>query len=136
MSLAVAAVGTLRPQEVVLEQQPPRARSAGPVMVGEAQIREYAAGHVQIEAAVDEPAIVVLSDAWMPGWTATVNGHPTPILHANVAFRAVEVPAGRSQIEFRYRTPGLTAGIAISCAAAAVIAGLAAWPFVRSRVAG
>jgi uncharacterized membrane protein YfhO len=54
-----------------------------------------------------------------------------PILAADFAFRAVEVPAGRVEIEFSYWPPGLTAGLAVSAAALAVLAGLAAAALAR-----
>lgn len=66
---------------------------------------------------VPEARVVVLSDAFAPGWTATVNGQPAPILRANYAFRAVEIP-GDASIVFRYRTPGLSAGVTVSGLAA------------------
>lgn len=43
-----------------------------------------------------------VSEKYFPGWTATVNGAPAAIHRANVTFRAVRVPAGRSHVEFRY----------------------------------
>ena len=37
-----------------------------------------------------------------PGWIAELDGRQTPILRADVLFRAVEVPAGRHTVVFRY----------------------------------
>jgi hypothetical protein len=46
---------------------------------------------------------VVFSEVMYPGWTARLDGAPTPILTANSNFRAVWVPAGRHQVEFIFR---------------------------------
>src|SRR6185436_4043072 len=35
---------------------------------------------------------LVLSDAWYPGWVATVDDAEVPIERANILFRAVRVP--------------------------------------------
>ena len=67
-----------------------------------------------------------LADQYFPGWRATVNGAPAPILRANYAFRAVEVPAGTSTVEFRYRPVSVLIGAAIT---AITLAGLAILAF-------
>jgi hypothetical protein len=68
------------------------------------------------------PAWLVVVEAYAPGWKATVDGAPAPVLRANGLFRAVAVPAGRHQVELRYRPPSLGWGAAGSCVAVAVAA--------------
>jgi len=48
------------------------------------------------------PAFLVISEAWYPGWRATVNGAETPVLRANYALQAVAVPAGDVTVELRF----------------------------------
>jgi hypothetical protein len=57
------------------------------------------------------PGYLVVLDSWAPGWHATVNGHPAKVLHANYAFRAVEVPAGTSVVKLVYRPQGFVIGM-------------------------
>lgn len=66
---------------------------------------------------------VVVLDAWDAGWEAYRDGQRVPLLEANVAFRAVEVPEGRHEIELRYRPRGLPAGLLLTFAAALVCVG-------------
>lgn len=56
----------------------------------------------------------VLLDEWAPGWSATTDGHPAPILLADGLFRAVPVDPGPRRIVLTYRTPGLRSGAVIS----------------------
>ena len=83
---------------------------------------------IAVEAATD--AWLVLADAWFPGWTATLDGTPTPVLRANYLVRAVAVPAGRHEVVFSYDPPGYATGRAVSgiawgvLGAALVLAGL------------
>ncbi|MDB4968458.1 MAG: Bacterial rane protein YfhO, partial [Myxococcales bacterium] len=60
------------------------------------------------------PSYAVVADAWFPGWRATVDGAAAPILRANLAMRAVPVPAGDPVVELRYRPRGLVAGAVVS----------------------
>ena len=49
--------------------------------------------------------IVVLTDQWFPGWTATLDSASVPILRVDGALRGVVVGPGGHRIEFRYQ-PG------------------------------
>jgi hypothetical protein len=73
---------------------------------------------VRVEVEASEPGLLVLADAYDPGWTATVNGRAATALRANVAFRAVPVPAGRHEVEMVYRPPAVVQGLALTLAAA------------------
>lgn len=80
------------------------------------------------------PAIVVLADLYYPGWRATVDGKPAPILRADVMSRAVAVPAGEHVIRFAYRPRWFYAGLAASaCAWLGVALAFAALTVRRSR---
>jgi uncharacterized membrane protein YfhO len=67
-----------------------------------AQITSDTPNDVKITASLPKIGWVVLSDTYYPGWHVFVDGQPAKILHADYAFRAVIVPAGMHQIEFRY----------------------------------
>jgi len=55
-----------------------------------------------IRVTAKAPALLVLADAYYPGWKAYLDGQPSPIMRANFAFQAVTVPAGEHTIVFRY----------------------------------
>jgi hypothetical protein len=59
-------------------------------------------------------SLVYCADSFFGGWHATVNGVEAAIIPANFAFRAVEVPAGVSTVEFRYWPKGLSLGAILS----------------------
>jgi len=75
-----------------------------------AQIVEHTPNWVTVEAILDHPGYLVVTDVWYPGWRATVDGKPASVLRADVAFRAVALPAGSHRVEFSYQTPGLMLG--------------------------
>jgi Bacterial membrane protein YfhO len=60
-------------------------------------------GKVTATVTMRHPGVVVLSASFDPGWTATVNGHPTPTRMVAPALVATTVPAGTHTVVFRYR---------------------------------
>lgn len=46
------------------------------------------------------------------GWTVTVDGEKTEVLHGDIGFLAFKVAKGEHQIELTYQVPGMKYGIA------------------------
>ena len=86
---------------------------------GTSRIVQWKPDHVTIDAELTQAGYVVLVDTFDPSWRATLDGAPTEILRANVAFRAVRAPAGRHRIEMTCRPPLLVLGAGISAIAVA-----------------
>jgi uncharacterized membrane protein YfhO len=69
--------------------------------------------------------MVILTDAWYPGWRARVDGRPARIHEAYAAVRGVVVEGGAHRVEFVYRPGSVMAGgalTALGCLLAAVCA--------------
>ncbi len=79
------------------------------------------------------PAMLYCAESHMPGWTATVNGQTARLLRANYAFRALELPAGRSRVEFAYVPPGWREGLRVSALSVTLLALLLASALRRRR---
>ena len=69
-------------------------------------------------------AVLVLKEAWYPGWSARIDGAPAPCLPANVWARAVRVPAGRHEVRFVYRQRWLREGAVVSALCALLLLAL------------
>jgi Bacterial membrane protein YfhO len=81
---------------------------------GEATIRLYENNRVEISAQLSEPGILVLTDAFYPGWKVFVGGKEQKVLRANYLFRGVELPAGEQMVEFIYEPDSFKLGLIIS----------------------
>ena len=85
-----------------------------------------------ITSRAPRPMMLIVRDGYYPGWKATVDDVEAPLLAADVASRAVPVPAGVHRIEMRYEPASLKVGAAISGAAMLATVGyfglLAGWP--------
>ena len=103
--------------------------------VGTARITDYQHERVTIDTDAPGRRLLVLSDTWFPGWRATVDGSPVPIARANVAFRAVTVPAGRHRVVFDYAPTSLRIGATMAAVALALIVGWTALDERRRRAA-
>jgi len=75
----------------------------------------------------------VISQLDYPGWTASVDGKPFPVLRADYAFQAIAVPAGRSTVDLRFRPRSLYIGAALSVLGLLVIAACIGLPGLVRR---
>ncbi len=110
---ALRALPKLLPGQVVLAPEPGEA--SGPPAGGgpgpsRAAIAAYSPERVVVDAETQAGGYLVLTDSYYPGWRAWVDGEEAPILPANVLFRAVWLPPGRHQVEFRFEPDSLRWG--------------------------
>jgi hypothetical protein len=120
--------GTVDIRNVALvEGSVPASPATGPES---ARIDRRTSATVDASVSLTAPALLMLNDTYYPGWTATVDGSPTPINRTDFLFRGIAVPVGRHHIVFAYRSRTVQAGTAITIAA--ILAILAA-AFYRPR---
>lgn len=87
---------------VLLDRDPPPLATAA---VGPATVAIANYGTTTVTLAVDAPrgGYLVLNDVWHHWWQVEVDGRPAELLRANVLFRAVVVPPGKSTVRFVFR---------------------------------
>ena len=124
-----------RPTSVRSRRRSRRSRSRGSRTSGQgesggrARITSYEPEEVDVEAALDEPGLLVLSDVHYPGWRAEVDGREVPIERVDHALRGVPLSAGSHTVAFRYeplswRIGWIVSLLGLALLAAAVVAGL------------
>ena len=101
-------------QEVVLDSQV----SLAPLAASSAQvnIQRYENSVVTMSTAANGESLLVLADTYYPGWKAYIDGTETAILRANHFYRAVRLPGGQHQVEFRYEPRSFKIGATFSLA--------------------
>jgi Bacterial membrane protein YfhO len=77
-----------------------------------ARIVHYAPNAVEVEAS--RAGLLVLSDAYDPNWTVTLDGSAAVLLRVDTALRGVCLPAGSHRVRFEYRPTLFFVGAAIS----------------------
>jgi hypothetical protein len=81
---------------------------------------QYDADRVTIRVDLDGPGYLVLADSWYPGWQASVDGEPRPLLRANHSFRAVWLEREEQLVEMVYRPDSFVVGARVSLMALAL----------------
>ena len=71
-------------------------------------------GMLEFRVDADQPGWLLLSDAWYPGWQATVDGVEAPLLRADYLFRSVHIPPGDHRVRIDYRPSSFYLGLALS----------------------
>ncbi|HEY6943233.1 YfhO family protein [Dokdonella sp.] len=102
---------------------------------GTVQSQRLSAGHWRFVASADRAAVLVVSQMDYPGWQATVNGRPVPLLRVDYALQGVVVSPGESVVELAFRPRSLRLGSAASLFGLLVvtICGVSPWLGRRRR---
>jgi hypothetical protein len=122
----VAATSDLRHEAPIAEPlgagvAPEPAASGG---AGDVVITRYEPTDVELTTRTSGRRLLVLADAWYPGWEVYVDGRRSTIVRGYYALRAVPVPAGRHVVRFAYEPASLRIGAAISAVALIVLSAL------------
>jgi hypothetical protein len=108
-------------REVILEQEPEPEPSSGEGAPGTARIASSSTDSLTIEADIDRPAILLITDVYTPNWRAvSLPGSVQSkyqLLPANYVLRAVPLAAGHHRFRVEYAPVGFTIGKWISIVA-------------------
>lgn len=79
-------------------------------------VREVGRSHGYRELSVRSQGagLVVVSDSYNPGWTASINGRPAPVLPVNGLVIGISVPDGQHRIVIRYWPPYFWSCVAVA----------------------
>jgi hypothetical protein len=75
---------------------------------------QFKTQRVDIDVEAVEPSLVVVAQTYYHDWRVYVDDQPAPLLRANHAFQAVQVPAGRHSIRLAYEDRAFQFGAAVS----------------------
>jgi hypothetical protein len=80
----------------------------------EVDLTEARPDRLRLRSVTSHPALLLVPEGYDEGWKATVDEQMVPVLRANLAFRAVPVPAGAHDVALTYRPASVPWGLGIS----------------------
>jgi hypothetical protein len=86
------------------------------------KLTSYEANRLTYEIDSEKGGVLVFSDIYYPGWTATVSGEDVPVVRANYILRAIRVPAGKHEVVMTFDPQTVHATETIAYGALAVLA--------------
>ncbi len=121
--LARLAAPDFNPYSVAILEHSAPIVLPGEVSGSPARIVEREPGRLAVDMHVAADGLLVLSENWHPGWQATVDGAPAPVLRADHTLRAVPIPAGDHRVVLVFDPLSLKLG-ALVTTGTLVIAGV------------
>jgi len=76
--------------------------NATPASLQPAEIEQYLPDSVVVNVSAKDPAYLVLSEVYYPGWSARDNGRSADIVRYHEIFRAVHLDPGTHRVSFSY----------------------------------
>lgn len=115
----------------VLSAEVPAMTYSGGTAEDRVTVLSYEPELITIEASLQSPGYLVLTDAYYPGWRALVDGRPADILRADLYFRAVYLPRGDHVVRFVYTPFSFRLGMAVSVVTGMFVVGVLGWMRLR-----
>ncbi len=108
----------------------PTAEGAEP---SDVRITSYTNNAITLEASTPAAGYLVLSEVDYPGWRVEVDGRAAELKRANYTFRAVWLPAGSHQVQFRFEPMSWRLGLSLCLLTCFVLAAMGLRSLVRCR---
>ncbi len=83
-------------------------------------------GKIEVKTLTIGPQLLVLSERFSTGWTASINGSTVPILRAEIDFMGCIVPVGNHTVRFSFKSVSVKNGRLISATALILLSAYAA----------
>jgi hypothetical protein len=101
-----------------------------PIEATPARITGYTPNRIDVEAVLNAPGFLVLSEVWYTGWRAVVDGREMPIQPVEGVLRGIYLDAGTHSVEFSYSPWTVWAGLTVT---GLTTLSLLVWAAIRMR---
>ncbi|HFC12446.1 MAG TPA: hypothetical protein ENJ56_06340, partial [Anaerolineae bacterium] len=111
-------------REAVIEGVGEAVTNAGDVGLVSAEISHYAPEQIDLNVQMPQAGLLVLTEAFYPGWEVAVDGVSAEIEKVDGMFRGVFLPAGAHEVRFQFKPRSLQIGLAVTVVGLLAVVGL------------
>lgn len=138
----LAGLGKVSPKHVALVDEKfaatlGDAKEVAADSTAQVQLVAYEPNALRYEVNSGKGGVVVFSEIYYPGWTATIDGQEAPVGRADYVLRAMKVPAGKHVIEMSFQPKSITVTETIAWIALVILVllllGVAATEVMKTR---
>ncbi|MDO5510948.1 MAG: YfhO family protein [Weeksellaceae bacterium] len=123
---AILAIGSIDASQTAITATPVQSNNLG--ADGSITLTSYHPDRMVYQSSNTQNGFGVFSEIFYDGgWTATINGQPTPIIKTNYFLRGLEIPAGENEIIFTFDPPVLRTGGVITLISYAILLAIVAY---------
>jgi hypothetical protein len=93
---------------------------------GTAVVTSFSPHRISYSVDSSDSGLMVASEVYFPGWKATVDGAPSPVINADWVLRATPITKGKHEVVFTYEPVSYRVGLYLTVLSAGVFAGFLA----------
>jgi hypothetical protein len=108
------------PREGVIESALPSPALTTAEAAGSASILRFRHSEIEVKCQLSHPGLLVLNEAWFPGWHTVVAGQRIESQPVNYWMRGFALPAGEHTLKLQFRPRRMTEAVALSIASLGV----------------
>jgi hypothetical protein len=101
-------------EDCLLLEQDPGIELSGADDQASVEVLEWGQGRIRLQYKSRKPALLFVSEAWMPGWQATIREQVISTIPAWLMFQAVPLPAHEGIVELHYAPTSFRNGLWLS----------------------
>ena len=129
----LAALDRLNPKKQAVADRRFKDELEGALGDGSATLKKYAPNELHYSVETKGGGLLVFSEIYYPGWTATIDGKEADLGRVNYVLRALRVPNGKHEVVMEFRPKSVSITSYVAYGAIGIIVLLFGWALYRRK---
>src|SRR5262249_37790323 len=114
-------------RSVIFSEMPTGLGAAAPAAEMRVAVIEKGINSDRLQVEASQPAVLVVSQMFYPGWKATVDGAEAGVYPVDVALNGILIPSGAHEVRLFFQPATLRIGLLLSLGSAVIVGLLLLW---------